>query len=48
MFLRPVIAIVVIAVLIYGLWMLLNGYFAPHKAAGKRELIQSMALIVGG
>jgi uncharacterized protein YjbI with pentapeptide repeats len=48
MFLRPAIAIVVIAVLIYGLWMLLNGYFAPHKAAGKRELIQSMALIVGG
>jgi uncharacterized protein YjbI with pentapeptide repeats len=48
MFLRPVIAIVVFAVLIYGLWMLLNGYFAPHKAAGKRELIQSMALIVGG
>jgi uncharacterized protein YjbI with pentapeptide repeats len=48
MFLRPVIAIVVTAVLIYGLWMLLNGYFAPDKAAGKRELIQSMALIVGG
>jgi uncharacterized protein YjbI with pentapeptide repeats len=54
MFLRPVIAIVITAVLIYGLWLLLNAYFAPPgksapgKPAGKKELIQSMALIGGG